>query len=150
MDSASQPNKNVQTVDQLAALEFILLGDLRDLLEEPPDHLTGRWLTAVLDALLDTLPREFKSQEAGGYMADVLESFPNWTGHVTELRQERDTLFSKLKELRDQLAGKQSYRSIATELQRDLRDWMKSVTAFHRHERRLIQTAFNLEVGIGD
>ncbi len=45
------------TLEDYTALEYILLGDLRDLLEEPADHFTRSWLVAVLDALLDTLPR---------------------------------------------------------------------------------------------
>ncbi len=108
-------------------------------------------MAAVLDALLDTLPREFAMKEDGGYMADVLEEFPNWTGHVADLLDEREALFAKLRTLRNRLNGNESFRRIARELRGDLRGWMISFTAFHRHERRLVQNAFNMDVGgIGD
>ena len=138
------------TADRIATMEYILLGDLRDLLEEPADQLTLKWMAAVLDALLETLPREFAIKEDGGYMADVLEEFPNWSTHVADLLEERESLFAKLRTLRNRLNGNASFRKIAGELREDLRSWMISFTAFHRHERRLVQNAFNMDVGIGD
>lgn len=137
-------------IQRVATMEYILLGDLRDLLEEPADQLTVKWMSAVLDALLDTLPQEFAMKEDGGYMADVLEEFPNWTGHVENLREERQSLFAKLRTLRSRLNGQEPFHQIAGELRNDLREWMMSFTAFHRHERRLVQNAFNMDVGIGD
>ncbi|MCH8829160.1 MAG: hypothetical protein IID45_06240 [Planctomycetes bacterium] len=139
-----------RSMEQIASLEYILLGDLRDLLEEPPDNLTCKWLTAVLDALLDTMPQGFALQEDGGYMSDVLDIYPNWSGQVSQLLEERETLFGKLETLRERLADRESFRKVADELRRDLRDWMNSLGAFHRHERRLLQTAFNLDVGVCD
>ena len=44
---------------QCTEFEYILLGDLRDLLEDPPSDENRKWLVAVLDALIDTLPKEF-------------------------------------------------------------------------------------------
>lgn len=147
---ANSSNVADQGIQRVATLEYILLGDLRDLLEEPADHLTVKWMTAVLDALLDTLPQETEMQEDGGYMADVLEEFPNWSGHVTRLQLERESLFVKLRTMRRRINGNESFGAIANEVRGDLRDWMNSFTAFHRHERRLVQNAFNYDIGIGD
>ncbi|GAB4137964.1 MAG: hypothetical protein Tsb009_05770 [Planctomycetaceae bacterium] len=141
---------NSSSLSRYAALEYVLLGDLRDLLEEKPDRLTRKWLIAVLDALLETLPSEFALQEDGGYMADVLETFPNWSGYVADLQQERERLYNNLKQLRDQVARDESYDQLSSDLQKNLRNWMLGIAAFHRHERRLIQSAYNLEVGVGD
>lgn len=140
-----------QLLSRFSSLEYILLGDLRDLLhDEPSDHITCKWLTAVLDALLDTLPKEFALQEEGGYMADVLEIVPNWSGHVETLERERDALFVKLAELRERVSEYIPFEKFAKELQRDLHAWMNRLIAFHRHEQRLVQTAYNLDIGIGD
>ncbi|MCA9032679.1 MAG: hypothetical protein KDA66_17810, partial [Planctomycetaceae bacterium] len=49
-------------------LEYILLGDLRDLLEEAPSKETSRWLTAVLDVLLEKIPEEFEMRCEDGYL----------------------------------------------------------------------------------
>ncbi len=43
-----------------SVLEYLLIGDLRDLLEETPDNETRRWLLAVLEELLNLLPNEFE------------------------------------------------------------------------------------------
>lgn len=133
-----------------STLEYILLGDLRDLLEEPIDDQTCRWLIAVLDALLDTLPREFALEESGGYLIQVLDEFPNWAEEVERLHAEHDQLFCRLKELRGRIAQRKDFSDVADRLRVDLQEWIRALTAHHRHEARLLQTALNLEVGVGD
>jgi len=102
-------------LEECDAFEYILLGDLRDLLEEPADDLTCKWLIAVLDALLQTLPREFELQDEGGYLAEVLEEFPNWSGHVDQLLEERELLFQKLHQFRERIAQQVSFGSSRSE-----------------------------------
>ena len=48
-----------------SVLEYLLIGDLRDLLEEPADSETRRWLLAVVEELLDLLPNEFEFEDHG-------------------------------------------------------------------------------------
>ncbi len=137
-------------LEEYATLEYILLGDLRDLLEEPIDETTCRWMREVTGALLETLPREAELKKQGGYLVEVLEQYPNWSGQVNELQSEKEAIYEKLHQLRDRLLRQVSFGAIAEEIRRDLRDWMTRLQAHHRHERRLVQTAFNLDVGIGD
>jgi hypothetical protein len=137
-------------LEEYATLEYILLGDLRDLLEEYPDESNRKWLFAVLDALLDTLPREFQLRCEGGYLAEVVEQYPNWMPQVEQLRDEHEMLYANLGELRSRIAARSPFSLIASEVRRDLMGWMRSMLAHHRHERRMVQTAFNLEVGTGD
>lgn len=138
--------------DDCAALEYILLGDLRDLLEEPSNVETCRWLIAVLDALLgtDSGDAEPDTDDADGYLTVVLEHYPSWYPQVDRLQREHRALYARLREFRERVAHEQSFNRIAGVLRRDLRDWMTSFTAHHRHENRLLQTAVNLEVGCGD
>ena len=131
-------------------LEYILIGDLRDLLEEPIDEENSRWLLAVLDSLLETLPVDFELKESGGYLQDVLDAYPNWDTHVANLRSEHEPMCRRLCELREAVAQQRSVRSVADELRVQLRDWMQTLIAHNRHEARLLQTALNLEVGCGD
>ena len=143
-------SRHTTLLEQYTTLEYILLGDLRDLLEEPVDEETRRWLLVVLDALLDTLPREFRLEDEDGYMAVVLEAFPNWAGRVERLHHDHHRLFLKLQELRGRINCENWIAPIANEVRRDLRDWMLTLIAHHRAETRLVQTALNLEVGVGD
>lgn len=131
-------------------LEYILLGDLRDLLEEPADEETNRWLVAVLDTLLELLPNQFALEESGGYLAEVTAEFPNWHREVEALQREHQSLFDSLQQLRNQVASDTPFDGIADQVRAELRDWMQRITAHRRHENRLVQTAVNLEVGAGD
>jgi hypothetical protein len=132
------------------AFEYILMGDLRDLLEEPTNETTSEWLQAVLDALLGMLSDEFDENDDSGYLSVVLERFPSWNLQVTRLRQEQGRLYSRLRELRTRLARGLAYAQIARALRYDLHEWMAALTAYHRHENRLVQLAVNLDVGGGD
>lgn len=135
-----------------SVLKHILLGDLRDLLEEPADEYTDRWIKAVLDGLLDTLPREFELQcEGGGYLCDIVELFPNWTGDVDLLFTEYEALQEKLHALRQRLNHENNGISeLANEVRIDLADWMNQLNAHLRHERRLVQIAYSYDVGACD
>jgi hypothetical protein len=137
-------------LQECRTLEYILLGDLRDLLEEPPNRYTRRWLIAVLDALLDTLPREMAIKEASGYLNEVLDEFPSWYRHVEDLQNEQRLVFLSLQALRDRLETPEPYQRDAAHAQSQLRQWMNRLLAYHRHENRILQTAMNLEVGAGD
>jgi hypothetical protein len=91
---------------------------------------------------------ELKSK--GGYLQPVLEQFPNWAGQIGDLASEKQILFEKLRELRVQLHSPVSYEVLAIEIREDLREWMTLWTAHLRHERRIMQSAFTLDVGCGD
>jgi len=139
-------------MEDVTSLEFILLGDLRDLVEEEPfDEVTCKWLKAVVDALLETLSLEFARQDEGdGYLGEVVEQDPNWANYVDQLAEERRTIFQRLREVQQQLRSSREVHTMASQLRSELKDWMLRLTALHRHERRLVQTAFNLDVGTGD
>jgi hypothetical protein len=142
--------RDVRLLEQYSSLEYILLGDLRDILEESPDDESRKWLLAVLDALLETLPREFDLEDEDGYMSEVLERYPSWSIQVDRLHRDHDQLFCKLKELRGRIERDIWVAPIANEVRRDLRDWILKLIAHNRSETRLMQTAMNLEVGTGD
>lgn len=137
-------------LERYSSLEYILLGDLRDVLEEPADPENRKWLLAVLDALLETLPHEIDLEDEDGYMSFVLERYPNWSHQVERLHRDHEQLFIKLKELRSRIDSNSWIAPLANEVRRDLRDWVLTVVAHRRRENRLVQTAANLEVGAGD
>ncbi|MGD9853748.1 MAG: hypothetical protein AB7U20_02240 [Planctomycetaceae bacterium] len=144
------PTRTDRTLEEFASLEYILLGDLRDLLEESPSEQTSRWLLAVLDALLEALPQELALKSQQGYLEEVLCDHPHWVPQVERLRSEYVRLCVWLEELRDRLLNRSPFEEIASRLRYELREWMTALHAYHRHEHRLLQTSINLEVGGGD
>lgn len=137
-------------LEDFTSLEYILLGDLRDVLEEPVNRHTRGWLVAILDALLETLPRELAIKEESGYLNEVLDEYPSWYRQVEELQNEERLLFLSLQALRDRLDTFDNYAYAADRVKSALKNWMTRLTAHHRHETRILQTAMNLEVGGGD
>lgn len=100
MNGIPQPNR---TLEEFTSLEYILLGDLRDLLEEEFSEQTSRWLSAVLDALLEALPQELALKSEDGFLEEVLCDHPHWEPQVERLRSEYVRLCVWLEELRDRL-----------------------------------------------
>jgi hypothetical protein len=137
-------------LEHYTSLEYILLGDLRDVLEERTDRHTRGWMIAILDALLDALPRQLALKEESGYLNEVLEEYPSWFRQVEDLQNEERLLFLSLQALRDRLETSESYSYAADRVKSAVRQWMTRLTAHHRHETRILQTAMNLEVGAGD
>jgi hypothetical protein len=133
--------------DDYAALDSILLEDLRDLLRDEFDGETRKWLLVVLDELVGTLPREFHLREEGGYLADVVERFPNWSDRVDRLHHEYENLIEGLHELRDEMMQTDWAAESATHMRRELAEWVNCMVAQDRHERRLMQLATNLDIG---
>jgi hypothetical protein len=139
-----------ESLEDYTALEYILLGDLRDLLEEAADQYTRRWLVAVLDALLETLPLQMALKESSGYLNEVLDEYPSWYRHVEDLQNEQRLLVLSLQALRDRLETAGPYERDAMRVNSAVRHWMNRLTAHRRHETRLLQTAMNFECGCGD
>lgn len=133
-----------------AELEYLLLGDLRDILEEPLDDENSRWLLALLDALLDTLPREFALEERGGYLRAVTDEFPSWHPEVVRLREQHETLLDDLRRLRNRVAWQAPLAMLGRNVRRGLREWIETLATHNQDENALLQTAVNLEVGGGD
>lgn len=132
---------------QCTELEYILLGDLRDLLEEPADEETAHWLEVVLEALLDTLPEEYALKSDHGYLQEVLDRFPSWDTKVARLEDGYVQLFHRLNQLRNRLCYGGDFQRIAVEVSSDLQEWMHSFIEHHQQERELVSLAASYDVG---
>jgi hypothetical protein len=114
-------SSTVPTADR--GLEYLLLGDLRQLLEEPPSRETRRWLLAVLDRLL-----------AGRSHLETPAYLPlgqRWT--PDDFTQARNILslelISQLQRLRDRVAHGAPFQFLAHELRTSLQRAMTSPCA---------------------
>jgi len=130
-------------------LEYILLGDLRDQLEDQLDPQATHWVVAVIDALLKAIPERHQIVSQDGYLGEVVTEFPNWAAKVENLELQHFALYDRLSDLRDQLKGSKADDHTLNLLRFELQMWMESYTKHKRHESQLLQTAINLEVGGG-
>ncbi len=135
---------------QLSELEYILLGDLRDVLEEESSEENRKWLLALVDALLKTLPREFALRERGGYMQDIVMISPELDPSIQQLRHEHDSLCEELAELAQALRSASSFQKEAAALKQRLTNWAESLTAHNQQEEQLVHHAYQQDIGGGD
>ncbi len=135
---------------QCNEFEYILLGDLRDVLEDDPGGENRHWLLAILEALIDTLPKEIALKSKDGYLSDVLGEFPSWESEVVRLEEQYFSLYRQLRVLRDRIVSRREMVATADRLRLELDHWMDSFVRLHRDEQKLVLTAVNLEVGAGD
>ena len=141
---------STRLLEEYVGLEQILLGDLRELLEQPLDADTSRWLVVVLDALLEIGPQQFAIKRQGGYLQAVLDAFPDWYPQVAALEEEYFSLYETVAELRARILQTRPLEAVADQVRLGLRRWMEELTQHRCSERALVQTAVNLDVGVGD
>lgn len=148
--SRKQSTNPISQLGRYAEMQYILLGDLREVLESRPGLAERNWMLTILDALLDTLPKHFSLREEGGYMTEVLKEFPYWEPAVEQLRSEHQPLVQTLSELRERVASGSRYKQVAQVVRDDLASWMAQLQRHENIECRLFQDSMNLEVGVGD
>lgn len=139
----------VHLLEQYSHLEYLLLGDLRDLLEESPDPENRRWLLAVLNVLLEMLPREFELAREDGYLEFVRDQHPNWDRQVECLEQDHDRLYNRLRQLHRRISENEWIGPVANQLRHELADWMDALVTHNQSESRLLTIAANLDFGAG-
>lgn len=128
-------------------LEYLLLGDLREMLEAQTTPQSRRWMLAVLDTLLDMLPREHRLKSLDGYLSEVLSEFPNWSIHVDRLEAEHYDLYDRLSDLRDELEDEDPPGQAANSVRYSLQKWMEAFAQHRRMESELLVSAVNIDIG---
>jgi hypothetical protein len=123
-------------------LEYLLLGDLRELLEEPSTPPTRRSILVVLNVVLD----ELSLIEDDGF-SDVLDDRPQWQREVEGLRGDKVVHYLELAELRECLEEGLPIRRSARQVSHMLRVWMDALSGLRRRENRLVQMAVNGDLG---
>ena len=127
--------------DGRGTLEYLLLGDLVELLEEGYDEENRRWLLVVLDGLLDAIPTEGRKGRIAG-VRGILPRSQHLQNRLTRLELEHDELMSQLRRLRNRVAWRLSLLDeVAAEVCRDLQTWLDSFMAFCNREARLERQA---------
>ena len=94
---------DIQTLTTCYDLEYLLLGDLRQLLDEPQTAQTRQSILVILDRLLLNLPRQLALACEEGYMSEVLEQRPNWHRQIEALHGANMACISALDESRNRV-----------------------------------------------
>ena len=141
----------INSMAECNEFQYLLLGDVRDILDETPDESNKRWLLEVLNVLVELMPRErYLHDQSGGYMSEVLEEFPGWSRQVMQLHLKKLQLDYILRECRDHVRREASWVAVADQLSAELRDWMQMFRELHQAEASLVMDAMLLDVGSGD
>lgn len=141
----------IHSMAECNEFQYLLLGDLRDILEDTPDDSTKRWILAVLDVLVELMPRERHiHDQRGGYLSEVLDEFPGWGRKVMRLHLKKLHLDYALREFRSRIQREASWNSVADQLSCELRDWMQMFRDLHQAESSLMMDAMLLDIGSGD
>ncbi len=138
---------SVEAIKRCYDLEYLLLGDLRQLVDEPPTAQTRFGMLVTLDRLLENLPRRLELTSEQGYMAEVLEERPNWHDRIENLLDANRDCISRLDELRRRIARELPFAETARRVSQDLREWMDSLESIREHEGQMLQNAFALDIG---
>ncbi len=118
-------------------LEYLLLGDLTDLLSETYDEENRRWILVVLEGLLDAIPAE-RRRERFNKLRAVYPDSPGMLQSLTQLESEYDAMIYQLQRLRNRVAWRLSLLDVvAAEVVRDLMRWLVTFQNFCQREHRL-------------
>ena len=128
----------------------VLLDDADEMLGEAADENQDRWLDAIVEKMLANLQEQFRIEETGGYLEDVLEQYPEWHPQVVHLQQEHRLLEEQLRDVSARIKRQLDTGAVNIECRRQLRDWIAWYRQHERRERALVQEAFVLEVGQGE
>ena len=113
----------------------------------PPSRPKVADVRARLGAVEELLSRHFLLEEQGGYMDVVRQRHPRLEHSVQRLAAEHAELLRSLAELKQATAGETRFN---TRLGAAIAVWVDSVRWHEDRENRLIEDAFDLDLGPGD
>ncbi len=118
-------------------LEYLLLGDLTDLLSEDYDEENRKWILVVLEGLLDAIPAEKRRERFSKLRATYPDS-PGMLKSLDQLEYEHDAMIYQLRRLRNRVAWRLSLLDVvAAEVVLDLKRWLVTFQNFCQREHRL-------------
>ena len=128
-------------------LEYLLIGDIRALLEEKSDSQTRPLLLVLVNRLIVNLPDVLELSSEDGYLSIVAERRPGWSRQINALYQANLDCVSSLTLVRDGLENDTTIAAVSKELERRLRNWITSFSAMRCQESTMLQEAFTLDLG---
>ena len=128
-------------------LEYIIIGDLRQLLSEPITPQSRTPLLVLLDRLLQNLPEISRLSYEAGYMSTVLDKCPRMHHQIRTLERINWECIPALGELRDRVESELSLVDISRKTDFKLREWIEAFVSMRYRESQLLQEAFAVDIG---
>ncbi|MBX9791745.1 MAG: hemerythrin domain-containing protein [Pirellulales bacterium] len=104
-------------------------------------------LTELLTELNDQIQRHFAQEEVGGYMEEALSLAPRFSGQAQALLKQHAELSQAVRELQ---ARAKAEVLAWNSLHADLLTLLKKLKAHEAGENRIIEAAFNEDLGLAD
>lgn len=152
------PTNPKRHFEEYTTLEYLLLGDFRAAVEETEDETSHRWLVAVVDALLEALPRKSevtriaasievpaepprrKGSKGAGENGPPEAAPPVTTRVMIEaLCGEQIELLKMLQDLREQIADAQAFLSERSAYFPRMIAWMDRIGDHNRRTVALLK-----------
>lgn len=144
----TEPIKSNSALKESCDLEYLLIDDIRTLLNEEFALQTRSSLLLLLNRLIRNLPNVLElSSDKGYYLNAAHERRPNWSREINALYQANMDCVSSLSLVRDCLEKDTPIDAISKEVEQRLRHWIKSLAAIRCRESTMLQEAFTLDIG---
>lgn len=147
MENKNRAERAAEALTSWCDLEYIIMGDLRQLLKEHPAQPTRPSLLVLLNRLLLTLPQAMRLSSRDCYMSVVREKRPNWHRRIEAQHRDNMKSYLALCELRERIVDEASIGDISEEMDRKLREWMTMYARTRRRESELLQEALSVDIG---
>ena len=132
---------------QCTTLTWLLVGDIREMLQDHLDDEAIRWLKPILDSLIGAMCEQSELHSIAGLYDDLLGTFPHLITRVAGIEAEQNELCRSLRELRNGIERDIPLQRLAAEIEEGLGDWVNLMTSHSRREAVLLQDVWYTEIG---
>ena len=132
---------------QCTTLTWLLVGDIREMLQDHLDDEAIRWLKPILDSLISAMCEQSELHSSAGLYDDLLGTFPHLITRVAGIEAEQNELCRSLRELRNGIERDIPLQRLAADIEEGLGDWVNLMTSHSRREAVLLQDVWYTEIG---
>ncbi len=143
-ESKAHPIKSLQSCWDL---EYILIGDLRQLLNQGCLTEIRQPLLVIIDRLLQNLPDLLRLSSENGYMAAVPQAYPRLLRQFQALQTVNRECIISLQALQARIKSKSNLTTLSQETDSKLRDWITAFENMRSQEGELLQEAYTVDIG---
>ncbi len=109
-----------------------------------------RHLVVLLTELINQMECHFAQEEVGGYMEEALSRAPRFSAQVAVLLRQHAEFANELRDLLARSQGGGDNPEFWKQLRAELQALLKRLKAHEAGENRIIEAAFNEDLGLAD